>query len=460
MSVQTLPRKCLAIVLAAGEGVRMRSARPKVLHEIAGAPMLAHVLGALASAGAEAVAVVVGPDRADVAACARAACPGVEIFVQTERRGTAHAALAARQALARGYEDVLIAFADTPLVTPASFTGLRQALTGGAAVAVLGFEAADPAGYGRLLRTSDGALAGVREHKDASVAEREITLCNAGIMALAGDSALALLESVTPANAQNEFYLTDVVELSRANGLQAVYRTAPEREVMGVNDRVQLAAAEQIAQDRLREAAMRAGATLQAPQTVFFSHDTVLGRDVVVEPHVVFGPRVTIADNVVVHAFSHLEGADVAAGVSIGPFARLRPGACLGVGARIGNFVEIKASTIGEGAKVSHLSYIGDASVGAGANIGAGVVTCNYDGFDKFRTEIGAGAFVGTNSSLVAPVRLGAGAYIGTGSVVTADVAPDALALARGRQVEKPGWSKAFREAKQAARRARDADKS
>lgn len=454
MSVQSQPRTCLAIVLAAGEGTRMRSDRPKVLHEIAGRPMLGCVLGALDAAGADALAVVVGPDRPDVETSARAAAPQADVFVQAERRGTAHATLAAGEALARGFDDVLIAFGDTPLVTPATFLALRDALAGGAAVAVLGFEARDPSGYGRLLLGQDGTLAGVREHKDASEAERETRLCNAGIMALAGDSALALLESVKPANAQKEFYLTDVVELARANGLRAVYRLAPESEVMGVNDRVQLAAAENVAQGRLREAAMRAGATLHAPETVFFSHDTVLGRDVVVEPHVVFGPRVRVGDRVVIHAFSHLEGADVADGVSIGPFARLRPGAALAEGARIGNFVEIKAAAIGKGAKVNHLSYIGDASVGAGSNIGAGVVTCNYDGFDKFRTEIGAGAFVGTNSALVAPVRIGDGAYVGTGAVVTEDVSADALALARARQVEKPGWAKAFRERKAAAKAA------
>ncbi len=455
MSVQTQPRTCLAVVLAAGEGTRMRSERPKVLHEIAGRAMLAHVMDALAGAGADAAAAVVGPQREDVAETARAAWPTAEIYVQAERRGTAHATLAARAALARGFDDVLIAFADTPLVAPATFAALRAALAEGAAIAVLGFEARDPTGYGRLLIGADGGLAGVREHKDATAAEREIRLCNAGIMALAGDSALALLESVKPANAQNEFYLTDVVELARAHGLKAVYRTAPESEVMGVNDRVQLAAAERIAQARLREAAMRAGATLVAPETVFLSHDTRLGRDVTVEPHVVFGPRVTVGDGVTIRAFSHLEGAEVAAGVSIGPFARLRPGARLEEGARIGNFVEIKASAIGRGAKVNHLSYIGDASVGAGSNIGAGVVTCNYDGFDKFRTEIGAGAFVGTNSSLVAPVRIGEGAYVGTGAVVTQDVSADALALARARQIEKPGWAKEFRARKAAAKAAR-----
>ena len=426
----------------------MRSRKPKVLHEVAGRSMVAHVVATVLAAGADSIALVVGPDREDVAAAARAIAPSAEVFVQTERLGTAHAVLAARAALERGYDDVLVAFADTPLVQAETFGLLRAALAEGATVAALGFEAARPDGYGRLLVAADGSLAAIREHKDATEAERATRLCNAGLMALAGGEALSLLDSVTPQNAQKEYYLTDVVALARARGLRTAFRVAPEEEVQGVNDRVQLAAVEAVAQKRLREAAMRAGATLIAPETVHLSMDTRLGRDVVIEPHVVFGRGVEIADDVVVRAFSHLEGAKVSAGATIGPFARLRPGATLGQGAHIGNFVEIKASSIGDGAKVNHLAYIGDASVGAAVNIGAGTITCNYDGFGKYRTDIGAGAFVGTNSSLVAPVKIGAGAYIGSGSVITEDVAPDALALGRGRQVEKPGWAAQFRAAR------------
>lgn len=440
-------RRCLAVVLAAGEGTRMRSSRPKVLHEVAGASMLAHVLAAVQEAGADGLAVVVGPDRADVAEAACKAAPGAEIFVQSERRGTAHAVLAARAALERGWDDVLIAFADTPLVLPDTFRSLRAALATGDAVAALGFEAAIPDGYGRLLVDASGALVAIREHKDASEAERATRLCNAGLMALSGAHALRLLDSVEANNAQKEFYLTDVISGARAGGLSTGFRVAPEAEVQGVNDRVQLAACEATAQARMRDRAMRAGVTMIAPETVFLSADTVLGRDVLIEPNVFFAPGVRIADGVTIRANSHLEGATVAEGAIVGPFARLRPGAQIGRAAHIGNFVEVKASSIGEGAKANHLAYIGDATVGARVNIGAGVITCNYDGYSKFRTEVGEGAFVGTNSSLVAPVKIGAGAYVGSGSVVTSDVSPDALALGRGRQVEKPGWAAEFRAA-------------
>ena len=445
-------RRRLAIVLAAGEGVRMKSARPKALHEIAGQSMLAHVLGAVAAAGAQDVAVVIGPDRDDVAAEALRAAPRALIRVQAQRLGTAHAALTAREAIAAGYDDILIAYGDIPLIRAATLEGLCDALAEGAAVAALGFEARDPAGYGRLVERG-GRLVAIREHKDASEAELAIRLCNAGPMAIAGASALALLDSVGSDNRAGEFYLTDVVGIAAARGLAASARVAPEDEVMGVNDRVQLAAAEAVMQRRLREAAMRGGATLIAPETVFFSHDTKIGRDVLVEPHVVFGKGVAIADSAVIHAFSHLEGARLAPKASVGPYARLRPGADVAAGARIGNFVEIKNASIEAGAKVNHLSYIGDARVGAGANIGAGTITCNYDGFSKFRTDIGAGAFIGSNSALVAPVTIGDGAYVGSGSVVTKNVEADALAVARGRQVEKPGWAKAFR-ARQKPRKA------
>ncbi|MDJ1156885.1 bifunctional UDP-N-acetylglucosamine diphosphorylase/glucosamine-1-phosphate N-acetyltransferase GlmU [Chelatococcus sp. SYSU_G07232] len=438
-------RRCLAIVLAAGEGTRMKSARPKVLHEIAGRSMLGHVLAAVTEAGAEDVAVIVGPDRDDVAREAARLAVKAEIFVQTERLGTAHAVLAARAALERGADDVIVAFGDTPLMRPATFQRLRESLAQGAAVAVLGFETREPTGYGRLV-IEGGILAAIREEKDASEAERAITLCNAGLMALAGRHALAILDRIGNANAKGEYYLTDSVQVARDLGLSAVALVAEEEEVQGVNDRQQLAGAEAAMQARLRGAAMRNGATLVAPETVFFTHDTRLGRDVVVEPNVVFGPGVVVEDGAVIHSFSYLEGARVGAGALIGPFARLRPGADLAAKVRIGNFVEVKNSTLGVGTKVNHLTYVGDATVGAGTNVGAGTITCNYDGFRKHKTVIGAGAFIGSNSSLVAPVTIGDGAYVGSGTVVTGDVPADALAVARTRQVNKEGWAKAFRD--------------
>jgi len=439
-------RSCLAILLAAGEGTRMKSERPKVLHEVGGRSLLAHALASLAEAGADAVVVVAGPDRPEVVREAQACLPNVQIAIQGERRGTAHAALAARAALAAGYNDVIVAFADTPLLRPETFRALRAALAGGKAVVALGFEAQDPSGYGRLV-TRDGALEAIVEHKDASPEQRAIRLCNAGMMALDGRQALSLLEAIGNANAQSEFYLTDAVAVARARGLATGALTAPESEVQGINDRIQLASAEAEFQRRRRLVVMAEGATLTAPETVFFSHDTRIGRDVLIEPHVVFGPGVSIADGAVIHAFSHLEGAEVGPGASVGPYGRLRPGARLAAKARVGNFVEVKAAEIGTGAKINHLTYIGDATVGAGANIGAGTITCNYDGFLKYRTMIGAGAFVGSNSSLVAPVTIGDGAFIGSGSVITDDVAPDSLAVGRGRQVAKEGWAKGFREA-------------
>ncbi len=452
MPAQPIGRSCLAIVLAAGEGKRMQSALPKVLHGVAGRSMLGHVLASVSEAGADAIAVVVGPEREDVATEAKRHAPSADVFVQRDRLGTAHAVLAARQALAQGYDDILIVFADTPLLRPETFARMREQLASGARVVALGFEAANPEGYGRLL-TSNEALVAIREHKDANEAERRVTLCNAGLMALAGDGAIVLLESIGNDNSQKEYYLTDVVAAACAAGHSAVAVTAGETEVMGVNDRVQLAAAEQVIQQRLREAAMRGGATLIAPDTVFLSHDTKIGRDVVVEPNVFFGCGVSVGDNATIRASSHLEAAQVGPGASVGPFARLRPGAKLGEKAKVGNFVEIKAADIGAGAAVSHLTYIGDAKVGANANIGAGTITCNYDGYGKYITEIGAGAFIGSNSSLVAPVKIGDGAYVGSGSVVTKDVEADALAVARGQMVVKPGWAAVFREKMKTMRR-------
>jgi bifunctional UDP-N-acetylglucosamine pyrophosphorylase / glucosamine-1-phosphate N-acetyltransferase len=445
VTTETAPsRTCLAIVLGAGEGTRMKSSLPKVMHPIAGRSMLAHVIHAVAAAGASHVAVVVGPGREDVAAEAQGAFEAAEVFVQRERLGTAHAVLAAREALARGFDDVVVAFADTPLLTADTFASMRAALHQGKSVVGLAFEAADPTGYGRMI-VEDGQLEAIVEHKDASTAQRAILLCNAGLLAMNGKDALAILGKIGNANAQNEYYLTDAPAIARGMGLATSVLTAPEDEVQGVNDRVQLANAEATMQKRLREAAMRAGVTMIDPASVYMNHDTKIGRDVIVEPNVFFGKGVVVDDHAVIHANSHLEGAHVGAGASVGPFARLRPGAHLGEKAKVGNFVEIKSATLGKGAKVSHLSYIGDATVGANANIGAGTITCNYDGFSKFKTVIGEGAFIGSNSSLVAPVEIAAGAYIGSGSVVTKDVEVDALAVGRARQVSYPGWAKNFR---------------
>lgn len=451
-SFTTAPaRSCLAIVLAAGEGTRMKSEKPKVLHHIANRSLLGHVLAVVTEAGATQVAVVVGPDREDSEKEVRKTLPEARTFVQRERLGTAHAVLSARESLAAKQDDVLIAYADTPLVKPSTFATLRAPLAEGAAVVVMAFEAKDPTGYGRVL-TSGGEVLAIREHRDASEDERRISLCNGGLMAIQGDVALTLLDKVGNENAKGEFYLTDIVEIARGLGLKTAVAIVPEEEIHGVNDRAQLAAAERMIQDRLREAAMASGVTLVAPETVFLSHDTKLGQDVIVEPNVVFGPGVTVEAGVVIHSFSHLEGTHVAAGAGIGPYARLRPGAVIGPKAKVGNFVEIKNTDLGAGAKVSHLSYLGDATVGAEVNIGAGTITCNYDGFGKYRTEIGEGAFIGSNSSLVAPITIGRGAFVGSGSVVTESIPDDALALGRGRQVTKEGWAAEFRAKAKAAK--------
>ena len=434
----------LAIVLAAGQGTRMRSSLPKVLHKVAGRSMLGHVLAAAGSV-ADAAAVVVGPGQENVAAEARAAAPGASVHVQADRLGTGHAVLQAREAVERGASVVVVLYGDTPLVTPETIRKLVEAVRQGATVAALGFEAVDPTGYGRLL-VRDGGLNAIREHKDATEAERAITLCNAGLMAFDGKTMLTILGRIGNQNAQGEYYMTDAVEVARAMGMPCVAVTATEEEVMGLDDRLRLAKAESVMQRRLRESAMRGGATLIDPGSVFFSHDTVLGRDVTIEPNVFFGPGVSIGDNVVIHASSHIEGATIGEGAHVGPFARLRPGAVLETDSKVGNFCEVKAARLGKGAKVNHLTYIGDADIGAKANIGAGTITCNYDGFFKHRTVVGEGAFVGSNSSLVAPVTIAAGAYVGSGSVVTRDVPADALALTRAQQVEKPGWAKRFRE--------------
>lgn len=444
-------RTSLTIVLAAGEGTRMRSRWPKALHALAGRSLLGHVIATIRQAGPGAMAVVVGPDHAAVVAEARRHAPDAEVFVQDERRGTAHAVLAARTAIARGADDVVVVFGDTPFIRPHTLERLRGALAAGAAVAVLGFRPRDPTGYGRLLTDGSGLIA-IREDRDASAEERAIGLCNGGLMALDGRHVLDIVERIHDRNVKNEFYLTDSAAIARAMGFAAVALEVEEDEVRGINTKVQLAEAEAVLQRRLRAAHMEAGVTLVAPETVFFAADTQLGRDVLIEPNVVFGPGVVVEDDAVIHAFSHLEGAHVGKGASIGPFARLRPGTRIGAKARVGNFVEVKAATIEAGAKANHLAYIGDARVGEGANVGAGTITCNYDGSAKHHTDIGKGAFIGSNSALVAPVSIGDGAYVGSGSVITRDVPADALVLGRAQQVIKEGWAARLRRRRPAAK--------
>jgi len=445
-------RSFLAIVLAAGEGTRMRSRLPKVLHEVGARPMVAHAIACARAAGATACAAVVGPNAEAVAKVAEKA--GVEeVFVQADRLGTAHAVLQAKPAIARGADDVVVLYGDTPLVAPATIDRVRAELAAGADVVVLGFHSPAPTGYGRLL-TEGGRLVAIREEKDASEAERAVDFCNSGIMALSGRHALSILEAIGNANAKGEYYLTDAVEIAHGRGLVAVAVAGEEEEFLGVNDRVQLATCERVFQARRRAEVLASGVTLVAPDTVFFSADTVIEPDVTIEPNVVFGPGVRVASGARIRAFSHLEGASVGEGATVGPYARLRPGAELGRDVHVGNFVEIKNGKVAAGAKVNHLTYIGDATIGEKANIGAGTITCNYDGFGKYLTEIGAGAFVGSNSSLVAPVKIGDGAYVGSGSVVTKDVPADGLAVARGRQTTIDGWAASFR-AKMARARAK-----
>ena len=444
-------RSSLTVVLAAGEGTRMRSARPKVLHEVAGQSLVAHVLDAAPQGEGAALAVVIGPDHKAVADEVKRVRSDAATFVQAERLGTAHAVLAAREAIARGADDLLVAFGDTPLISAETFARLRAPLAKGAALAVLGFRAADPTGYGRLL-LENGQLVAIREHADASEDERKVTLCNAGVMAFAGGRALEILDRIGNANSKGEYYLVDSVEIVRKMGLEAVVIETSEDEVRGINNKAQLAEAEAVMQARLRQAALDAGVTLVAPETIYLAADTTFGSDVTIEPFVVIGPGVTIADGAVIHSFSHIVQASIGKKASIGPYARLRPGTALGDGVKIGNFVETKAATIEAGAKVNHLSYVGDAHVGANANLGAGTITCNYDGFFKHKTTIGEGAFVGTNSSLVAPVKIGKGAYIGSGSVITKDVPDDAMAVERSPQSNREGGAARYREMKMRAK--------
>ncbi|MEM9278961.1 MAG: bifunctional UDP-N-acetylglucosamine diphosphorylase/glucosamine-1-phosphate N-acetyltransferase GlmU [Pseudomonadota bacterium] len=443
-----MARTCLAIILAAGEGTRMRSNLPKVLHPVAGLPMITHVMRVSVAAQCDAIAVVAGKGAEAVSEIVVTEKSDTQVFEQTERLGTGHAVLAARKALESGHDDILVLFGDTPLLTPETLKRMRSALAEGAVVAVLGFRANNPTGYGRLLE-KDGKLQAIREERDATDEERKINFCNGGIMGLAGDRALSLLDAIGNDNSKGEYYLTDVVEIANEQGhlVQAV--EADETEVMGVNTRDGLAEVEALWQQAARKRLMQSGVSMQAPETVFLNADTVIEPDVILEPNIVFGPGVTVKSGSRVRAFSHIEGATVGENAEVGPYARLRSGTDLAEKAKVGNFVEVKNAKVASGAKVNHLTYIGDAEIGEKANIGAGTITCNYDGINKHKTTIGAGAFIGSNSALVAPVTIGDGAYIASGSVIVEDVPSDGLGLARGRQTNKEGRGREIRERNQ-----------
>jgi bifunctional UDP-N-acetylglucosamine pyrophosphorylase/glucosamine-1-phosphate N-acetyltransferase len=440
------------LILAAGQGTRMKSALPKVLHKVANRPMIGHALAAAAALKPERVVAVIGPGMESVA---QAVAP-VPTAVQTQQRGTGDAVMAARDALKNFAGDVLVLYGDTPLTAPETLSRLlAERQRADAAVAVIGMRPNEPGSYGRLVLGKDGTLDAIVEAKDATDEQRKITLCNSGVMAIDGKQLWSLLDAVGNNNANKEYYLTDIVGIARSRGHVCAAIEAPVEETMGVNSRAELAAAEAVFQRRLRTHHMAEGVTFTAPETVFLSADTKLGRDCIVGPFVVFGPEVSIGEGVEIPAFCHLTGATVGARAIIGPFARLRPGAELADGVHIGNFVEVKNAKLATGVKANHLAYLGDASVGEGTNIGAGTITCNYDGVDKHRTEIGKDVFVGTNSSLVAPLTVGDRAMIAAGSVITENVPAEALAIGRGRQVIKEGRAGEWMAQKRAAKAAK-----
>jgi bifunctional UDP-N-acetylglucosamine pyrophosphorylase/glucosamine-1-phosphate N-acetyltransferase len=447
-----MTRPVAAIVLAAGKGTRMKSDLHKVLHPIAGRPMLAHLLESLDTLAPAKTVVVVG-DRSEQLEPLAAEHGGV-VVVQEPQQGTAHAVRQAEAALAGFDGDILILFGDVPFVTPGTMRAMLARLADVAGAVVVASRPSDAKHYGRVDAAPDGTIATMVEYKDASAEQRALTLCNSGLIAVRAADLWPLLARVGKDNAANEYYLPDIVMIAAGDGRGSAVIEVPPDEVEGINSRAELAAAEAAWQSRRRAEMMADGVSLVAPETVWFSHDTKIGRDTIVEPNVFFGPGVTIGESVRVRGFSHIEGATIEAGAQVGPFARLRPGAEIGEGARIGNFVEVKKSRLGKGAKANHLAYLGDAQVGAGANIGAGTITCNYDGYFKYETKIGEGAFIGSNTALVAPVSVGKGALVAAGSVITRDVADDAVALARGEQVEKPGRAAAFRARMQARKKA------
>lgn len=427
------------IVLAAGQGTRMKSDLPKVLHRLAGVPLIAHALASARSLEPERTIVVTGHGGVDVAAAAQQIDPEIVVAVQEEQLGTGHAVQQAAAALADFTGDIVVLYGDTPFISPETLVEMRAGLESGADLVLLGFEATEPGGYGRLVLDAKGDLTAIVEARDVTPEQSTIRLCNSGLLAADRASLFELLDAVRNDNAKGEYYLTDVVALAKARGLSRMVITCPEAETLGINSRTDLAAAEAAFQARARSEALENGVTLVDPATVWFAQDTLIGRDVSIGPNVVFGPAVTIESGATIEAFCHLEGCHVSRGARIGPFARLRPGAEIAEDAHIGNFVEIKNAIVEEGAKANHLTYVGDARVGPRANLGAGTITCNYDGVFKHHTEIGAGAFIGSNSALVAPVRVGDGAVVGAGSVVTRDVPDHALAVSRARQETKPG---------------------
>jgi bifunctional UDP-N-acetylglucosamine pyrophosphorylase/glucosamine-1-phosphate N-acetyltransferase len=442
------------IVLAAGKGTRMKSEQPKVMHRAAGCTLLGHVLQSASSVGANRVAVVIGPEMEQVGLEAQRLVPNATIVEQAQQLGTGDAVKSCRDSLGEFHGSIIILYGDVPLVRPDTIKRLISTLSNEVPVVVLGFTPPEPSGYGRLILDDNGFVTAVREELDATPEERQIKICNSGILAASSPLIWRLIANLKNENAKGEYYLTDVVELAVAQGLKVALVEAEETEVMGVNDRRQLAKVESELQDRYRKAAMAAGVTLVAPETVFFSSDTKLGTDVIVEPHVFFGPGVEVGNEARILAFCYMENTKIGDGARVGPFARLRPGTVIGAGAHIGNFVEIKNSVIGAGSKANHLSYLGDTDLGPRSNVGAGTITCNYDGFDKRRTEVGADVFVGANTALVAPVKVGDGVNIAAGSVITKDVPAHALAIARASQEVREGWASRYREMKRARKKA------
>ena len=440
------------IVLAAGMGTRMKSARPKVMHAIAGLPIVGHVINAMRAAKIDRIVVVTSPDGDSVRDFAKSF--GAESVIQEKQLGTGHAAACAREALKDFSGQLIVSYGDHPLFTAETFEASFKAREKGG-LALVAFRPRDPGSYGRVMTDADGYVASMVEFKDATAKELQETLCNAGVISAEAQPFFKWCAALKNDNAQKEYYLTGVPMLARDEGKLCAVVEADESEVMGVNSRAELAAAEAQMQARLRKRALDAGAGMVAPETVFLSHDTILEPDVQIAPYVVFGPGVTVRSGAEIRAFSHLEGAEVGQGALVGPFARLRPGAKLEDDVHIGNFVEVKNVRVEKGAKANHLAYLGDARVGAGANIGAGTITCNYDGFDKHVTDIGAGAFIGSNAALVAPVKVEDGAYVGAGSVITKTVSKDALAATRAEQKEVPGWAAKFRKRKMAEKAAK-----
>ena len=434
-----------AIILAAGKGTRMKSALPKPLHRVGGHPMLGWSIDAARAAGATRTVAVLAPSSDEI----QTWLDDTTIAIQEDQLGTGNAVAAARGAVGMDDGIAMVMFADTPLVRADSISALVSKVADGAAIAVAAFEPADPTGYGRLVQGTNGALESIVEERDASEAQRSIGLCNGGIMAARTPLLFELLDQVTSDNAKGEYYLTDIVSLASAAGHQLAHSMIDGTEILGVNDRADLAAAEAALQSRLRTTAMQAGVTMIAPETVFIAADAVIEPDVIIEPHVVIGGGCHIGEGSIIRAFSHLEGTRLGACCIVGPYARLRPGTDAGDGVKVGNFVEIKKTKLGAGAKANHLTYLGDATVGAEANIGAGTITCNYDGFGKYDTLIGDGAFIGSNTALVAPVTIGARAIIGAGSTITRDVGVDSIAVERAHTSEKAGAAAKFRETRQ-----------